>query len=62
MVGCSSRRDCLKRNAGLPLVLLLAVQGVRYPIAAFMAVIGLASFPAIAEVLGQPPAGSRPSS
>jgi len=34
---------------GLPLVLLLAVQGVRYPVAAFMGVIGLASFPALYE-------------
>jgi hypothetical protein len=35
-------------------VLLLAVQGVRYPIAAFMAVVGLALFPAINELLGKP--------
>jgi hypothetical protein len=34
---------------GLPLVLLLAVQGVRYPVAAFMGVLGLASFPALIE-------------
>jgi hypothetical protein len=40
--------------AGLPLVLLLAVQGVRYPVAAFMGAVGLASFPALFEVAGQP--------
>ncbi len=57
MLGLSSgalRVDSFPLFAGLPLVLLLAVQGVRYPIAAFMAVIGLASFPAINEVLGKP--------
>lgn len=40
--------------AGLPLVLLLALQGVRYPIAPFIAAIGLAAFPAIQELLGHP--------
>jgi branched-chain amino acid transport system permease protein len=58
MLGISSgalRVDSFPMFAGLPLVLLLAVQGVRYPIAAFMAVVGLASFPALAEVLGHPP-------
>jgi hypothetical protein len=57
MLGLSSgalRVDSFPLFAGLPLVLLLAVQGVRYPIAAFMAVIGLASFPAIYELLGKP--------
>lgn len=42
--------DSFPMFAGLPLVLLLAVQGVRYPAGAFMAVIGLASFPALLEV------------
>jgi len=32
----------------------LAVQGVRYPVAAFMGVIGLASFPALYQLLGKP--------
>ena len=44
MLGLSSgalRVDSFPLFAGLPLVLLLAVQGVRYPIAAFMAVVGL---------------------
>jgi branched-chain amino acid transport system permease protein len=57
MLGLSSgalRVDSFPLFAGLPLVLLLAVQGVRYPIAAFMAVIGLALFPAIYEMLGKP--------
>jgi branched-chain amino acid transport system permease protein len=40
--------------AGLPLVLLLAVQGVRYPVAAFFGVLGLALFPALYEVTGNP--------
>ena len=44
--------DSFPLFAGLPLVLLLAVQGVRYPIAAFMAVIGLAAFPALFELSG----------
>ena len=39
---------------GLPLVLLLAVQGVRFPVAAFMGAIGLASFPALKEAAGNP--------
>jgi branched-chain amino acid transport system permease protein len=46
--------DSFPLFAGLPLVLLLAVQGVRYPVAAFMGVIGLASFPALYELLGKP--------
>jgi hypothetical protein len=46
--------DSFPLFAGLPLVLLLAVQGVRYPVAAFMAVLGLASFPALYEVTGKP--------
>jgi branched-chain amino acid transport system permease protein len=46
--------DAFPLFAGLPLVLLLAVQGVRYPVAAFMGAIGLASFPALFEVLGHP--------
>ena len=57
MLGLSSgalRVDSFPLFAGLPLVLLLAVQGVRYPIAAFMAVVGLASFPALNELLGKP--------
>ena len=57
MLGLSSgalRVDSFPLFAGLPLVLLLAVQGVRYPIAAFMAVIGLALFPAFKELMGDP--------
>ncbi len=57
MLGLSSgalRVDSFPLFAGLPLVLLLAVQGVRYPIAAFMAVVGLALFPAVNELLGKP--------
>jgi len=57
MLGISSgalRVDSFPLFAGLPLVLLLAVQGVRYPISAFMAVIGLALFPAVNELLGKP--------
>ena len=46
--------DSFPLFAGLPLVLLLAVQGVRYPIAAFMGTIGLASFPAMFELFGKP--------
>jgi branched-chain amino acid transport system permease protein len=42
--------DSFPMFAGLPLVLLLAVQGVRFPGAGFMAVLGLASFPALFEV------------
>ena len=41
--------DSFPMFAGLPLVLLLAVQGVRFPGAGFMAVLGLASFPALLE-------------
>ena len=62
MLGISSgalRVDSFPLFAGLPLVLLLAVQGVRYPIAAFMAVIGLASFPALKELLGEPQLDER---
>jgi branched-chain amino acid transport system permease protein len=44
------RVDSFPLFAGLPLVLLLAVQGVRFPGGAFMAVLGLASFPALFEV------------
>lgn len=57
MLGLSQgalRVDSFPLFAGLPLVLLLAVQGVRYPVAAFMGLIGLASFPALSEVLGSP--------
>jgi hypothetical protein len=57
MLGVSSgsfRVDSFPLFAGLPLVLLLAVQGVRYPSAAFMATVGLASFPAFFEVMGKP--------
>ena len=57
MLGLSQgalRVDSFPLFAGLPLVLLLAVQGVRYPVAAFMGLIGLASFPALSEVLGNP--------
>lgn len=46
--------DSFPLFAGLPLVLLLAVQGVRFPIAAFMGTVGLASFPALFEVTGKP--------
>lgn len=45
--------DSFPLFAGLPLVLLLAVQGVRYPSAAFFAAIGLASFPALFELSGR---------
>lgn len=48
------RVDSFPMFAGLPIVLLLAVQGVRYPVAAFMGAIGLASFPAISELFGNP--------
>ena len=44
------RVDSFPLLAGLPLVLLLAVQGVQYPSAAFWGGIGLALFPAIQEV------------
>jgi len=40
--------------AGLPLVLLLAVWGSRYPVAAFMGALGLAIFPALQEMAGNP--------
>jgi hypothetical protein len=43
------RVDSFPLFAGLPLVLLLAVQGVRFPVAAFMGAIGLATFPALFE-------------
>jgi hypothetical protein len=46
--------DSFPLFAGLPLVLLLAVQGVRYPVAAFMGAVGLATFPAVYEALGRP--------
>jgi branched-chain amino acid transport system permease protein len=48
------RVDSFPMFVGLPIVLLLAVQGVRYPIAAFMGALGLASFPAISELFGNP--------
>ena len=48
------RVDSFPMFAGLPIVLLLAVQGVRYPVAAFMGALGLASFPAISELFGNP--------
>lgn len=57
MLGLSTgalRVDSFPLFAGLPLVLLLAVQGVRYPVGAFMGAAGLASFPALFEVLGRP--------
>jgi branched-chain amino acid transport system permease protein len=57
MLGLSSgsfRVDSFPLFAGLPLVLLLAVQGVRYPVAAFMGAVGLATFPAVYEALGRP--------
>jgi ABC-type branched-subunit amino acid transport system permease subunit len=44
------RVDSFPLLAGLPLVLLLAVQGVQYPSAAFWGAIGLAIFPAIQEL------------
>jgi len=44
------RVDSFPLLAGLPLVLLLAVQGVRYPVSAFLGAIGLATFPAILEL------------
>jgi branched-chain amino acid transport system permease protein len=57
MLGLASgsfRVDSFPLFAGLPLVLLLAAQGVRYPIAAFTAAIALAGFPAVYELLGEP--------
>jgi branched-chain amino acid transport system permease protein len=57
MLGLSQgalRVDSFPMFIGLPLVLLLAVQGVRYPVAAFMGLLGLASFPALSEVMGNP--------
>ena len=47
------RVDSFPLFAGLPLVLLLAVHGVRYPAAAFVGVISLAAFPALYELLHQ---------
>jgi branched-chain amino acid transport system permease protein len=46
--------DAFPMFAGLPLVLLLVVQGVRFPIAAFLGAVGLATFPALYEVTGRP--------
>jgi branched-chain amino acid transport system permease protein len=46
--------DSFPLFVGLPLVLLLAVQGVRFPVAAFMGAIGLALFPALYEATGRP--------
>jgi branched-chain amino acid transport system permease protein len=57
MLGLSAgsfRVDSFPLFAGLPLVLLLATQGVRYPVAAFMGAVGLLSFPALFEVMGKP--------
>jgi branched-chain amino acid transport system permease protein len=47
--------DSFPLFAGLPIVLLLAAQGVRFPIAAFMGALGLMSFPALQQVFGNPP-------
>jgi branched-chain amino acid transport system permease protein len=44
------RVDSFPLLAGLPLVLLLAVNGVRYPVSAFMGMLGLAILPAIQEL------------
>ncbi len=44
------RVDSFPLFLGLPLVLLLAVQGVRFPVAAFMGALGLASFPALQQI------------
>jgi hypothetical protein len=44
------RVDSFPLLLGLPLVLLLAVQGVRFPVAAFMGAVGLASFPALKQL------------
>ena len=57
MLGLSTgalRQDSFPLLAGLPLVLLLAVNGVRFPTAAFLGVIGLLSLTAIFEFLGNP--------
>jgi branched-chain amino acid transport system permease protein len=43
------RVDSFPLLAGLPLVLLLAANGVRYPVSAFLGAIGLAVFPALYE-------------
>jgi hypothetical protein len=43
------RVDSFPLLAGLPLVLLLAANGVRYPVSAFLGAVGLALFPAIYE-------------
>ena len=48
------RVDSFPLFVGLPLVLLLAVQGVRFPVAAFMGAIGLASFPALQQIFKNP--------
>ena len=57
--------DSFPLFAGLPIVLLLAAQGVRFPIAAFMGALALMSFPALQTGLRQPAvveraAGHRP--
>lgn len=44
------RVDSFPLLAGLPLVLLLAAQGVRYPVAAFLGALGLLVLPAIQEL------------
>jgi hypothetical protein len=57
MIGLSTgalRPNSFPLLLGLPLVLILAAQGVRYPVAAFLGVLGLMSFPALYELLGQP--------
>ncbi len=45
------RPDSFPLLAGLPLVLLLAAYGVRYPVSAFLGAVGLATFPAVQELL-----------
>jgi branched-chain amino acid transport system permease protein len=48
------RVDSFPLLAGLPLVLLLAVNGVRYPVSAFLGAVGLALLPAIQELFHNP--------
>jgi branched-chain amino acid transport system permease protein len=57
MLGLSTgalRQDSFPLLAGLPLVLLLAVNGVRFPTAAFLGITGLMSLTALSEVFGNP--------
>jgi len=57
MLGLSTgalQADSFPFFAGLPLVLLIAVHGIRYPVAAFLGIVSLASFPALYEVTHQP--------